>query len=156
VSLFKLTSETFSGKLFLLRLYHERSTADRPARLVLPHCNNDKFPSAAPQSPQFPQAHTVRLGELLGLSPRLYTRGENGDATPLFGTVVKIAEILNVTLDELAGRQNAAEAEPQIKNPELHRLYQKVDSLTDKDQTALLVLMDSLVKRSRMDKVMAE
>jgi transcriptional regulator with XRE-family HTH domain len=97
-----------------------------------------------------------RLAELLGISPRVYTRWENGDATPLFGTVVKIADILNVTLDELAGRQDAAEAEPRIKNPELHRLYQKVDSLTDEDQKALLVVLDSLVKRSRMDKVMAE
>jgi transcriptional regulator with XRE-family HTH domain len=97
-----------------------------------------------------------RLAELLGISPRVYTRWKNGDATPLFGTVVKIADILNVTLDELAGRQEGAGAEPRSKNPELHRLYQKVDSLTDEEQKALLVVLDSFVKRSRMDSRLAE
>lgn len=97
-----------------------------------------------------------RLPELLGISPRVYTRWENGDATPLFGTVVKIAGILNVTLHELAGRQDAAEAEPRIKNPELHRLYRKVDLPTGEDQKALPVVLDSLVKRSRMDPRLAQ
>ncbi len=41
-------------------------------------------------------------------------------------------------------------------NPELHRLYQKVDQLSDEDQKALVILLDSLVKRSRVDQVMAE
>ena len=47
----------------------------------------------------------TRVAELLGVSPRVYTRWENGDATPLFGTVVKIADILDVSLDELAGEE---------------------------------------------------
>jgi len=50
----------------------------------------------------------------------------------------------------------AAEPEPRIKNPELHRLYQKVHSLTDEGQKVLLVVLDSSVKRSRMDSRLAE
>jgi hypothetical protein len=38
----------------------------------------------------------------------------------------------------------------------LHRLYQKVDQLSDEDQKALLVVLDSLVKRSRIRRVMTE
>mgnify|MGYP000954964095 CR=1 FL=1 len=98
----------------------------------------------------------ARVAELLGVSPRVYTRWENGDAVPLFATVVKIADILNVTLDELAGRQELTPGEARIKNPELHRLYKKVDLLPDEDQKALLVVLDSLVKRSGMSKLMAE
>lgn len=98
----------------------------------------------------------ARVAELLGVSPRVYTRWENGDAVPLFATVVKIADILNVTLDELAGRQELAASEARIKNPELHRLYKKVDLLPDEDQKALLVVLDSLVKRSGMSRLMAE
>ncbi len=67
----------------------------------------------------------TRIAELLGISERVYTRWENGDATPLFGTVVKIADILDVSLDELAGRKES-NGEAQIHNPELHRLYKKV------------------------------
>lgn len=49
---------------------------------------------------------------------------------------------------------------PDVKlrtlTPELHLLYRKVDLLTDEDQKALLVVLDSLVKPSSTDKVMAE
>src|SRR5580698_5673608 len=55
-------------------------------------------------------------------------------------------DILGVTLDELAGRKESAE--PQIHNAELHRLYRKVDQLSDQDQQALVIVLDSLVKRS--------
>lgn len=55
----------------------------------------------------------------------------------------------------MAGRSDAP---PQavIRNPELNRLYKKVDQLSDEDQKALGILLDSLVKRSRVDQVMAE
>jgi transcriptional regulator with XRE-family HTH domain len=97
----------------------------------------------------------TRVAELLNVSPRVYTRWENGDAVPLFATVVKIADILDVSLDELAGRTET-NAEAAIHNPELHRLYQKVDQLSDEDQRALVILLDSLVKRSRVSQVMGE
>ena len=47
-------------------------------------------------------------------------------------------------------------SETVIRNPELNRLYRKVDWLSDDDQKALLVVFDSLVKRSRVSRVMAE
>ena len=101
------------------------------------------------------KATQTRVAELLGVSPRVYTRWENGDATPLFGTVVKIADILDVSLDELAGRKEI-NGDAHIHNPELHRLYKKVDQLSDEDQKALMIVLDSLVKRSRASRSMAE
>lgn len=97
----------------------------------------------------------TRVAELLGVSPRVYTRWENGDANPLFGTVVKLADILDVSLDELAGRKET-NGDAKIHNPELHRLYKKVDQLSDEDQQALVIVLDSLVKRSKVSKVMPE
>ena len=47
-------------------------------------------------------------------------------------------------------------AESLIHNHELHRLYKKVDQLSDEDQKALVVVLDSLVKRSRVRRVMTE
>lgn len=95
-------------------------------------------------------------GQLLAVSPRVYTRWENGDAVPQFATVVKIADILNVSLDELAGRLDLSASVARIHNLELHRLYQKVDHLSDEAQKALLIMLDSLVKRSKVRRVMAE
>jgi transcriptional regulator with XRE-family HTH domain len=96
-----------------------------------------------------------RLAELLSVKPRVYSRWETGDAVPHFDTIVRMADILGVTLDELAGRTDAP-SQALIRNPELNRLCRKVDQLSDEDQKALVVLLDSLVKRSRMDQVMGE
>jgi hypothetical protein len=38
----------------------------------------------------------------------------------------------------------------------MNRLYKKVDQLSDEDQSALVVVLDSLVKRSRVSQVMGE
>jgi hypothetical protein len=35
-------------------------------------------------------------------------------------------------------------------------LYKKVDQLSDEDQKALVIVLDSLVKRSKVTRVMAE
>lgn len=96
----------------------------------------------------------ARLAELLSVDPRVYNRWERGTATPQFDTVVRIAGILQVSLDELAGIEEPKH-EPKIHNPKLHALVNQLDSLTDEDQQALIILMDSLVKRSKMSKVLA-
>ncbi len=97
----------------------------------------------------------TRLAELLAVSPRVYSRWETADVTPHFDTIVRLADTLGVTLDELAGRKDVT-SETAIMNPELNRLYRKVDQLSDEDQKALVVVLDSLVKRSRVSRVMAE
>jgi len=74
---------------------------------------------------------------------------------PRLDTVVKIADILDVTLGELAGRQEPQEPRLRLHNPKLHQLYQKIDYLSDEDQKALVILLDSLVKRSQMGQVLA-
>ena len=63
----------------------------------------------------------ARLAELLGVSPRVYNRWEKGGNVPHFDTIVKIADILQVTLDELAGRQEPSQ-ELKIRNHELRQL----------------------------------
>jgi hypothetical protein len=47
-------------------------------------------------------------------------------------------------------------SEAAIKNPELNRLVKKVDHLADEDQKALVIVLDSLVKRAKVSKVMSE
>jgi hypothetical protein len=63
--------------------------------------------------------------------------------------LVKIADVLGVTLDELAGRKSVS-GERQIHNPEMHRLYKKVDQLSGRGSEGAGVVLDSLVKRSRV------
>lgn len=95
-----------------------------------------------------------RLAELLDVDPRVYNRWERGNAAPQLDTVIKIADILQVSLDELAGRKEPS-SELKIHNYELYNLYQQVDNLSDEDQKALVLVIDSFVKKSQMTKVIS-
>jgi transcriptional regulator with XRE-family HTH domain len=101
------------------------------------------------------QITQTRLAALLEVDPRVYNRWERGTATPQFDTVVKIADILQVSLDELAGR-SASISEPKIHNTELLNLYQQVDSLPDAEQQALILVIDGLVKKAQMERVVGK
>ncbi len=74
---------------------------------------------------------------------------------PHFEAIVKLANILQVSLDELAGRKEPSQ-DLKLRNHELRRLCQQCDELPDEDQRALIVMMDSLVNKSNMTRVMGK
>ncbi len=47
-------------------------------------------------------------------------------------------------------------SEVKIRNHELHSLCQQVDNLADEDQQALILVMDGLVKKAQMSKLMGQ
>lgn len=96
----------------------------------------------------------TRLAELIGSNSRAYNRWERGNFIPQLDTLMKIADVLDVTLDELTGRVTTTH-EPTVHNQKLYALLKEVDALPDADQQALIILMDSLVKRAKMDRVLA-
>ncbi|MBK4717184.1 helix-turn-helix transcriptional regulator [Enterobacterales bacterium BIT-L3] len=95
----------------------------------------------------------VRLSELLGVDPRAYNRWEKGASAPHLDTVIKIADVLQVTLDELVGRKAMTE-DVKIRNHTLHSLWQKADQLPDSDQQALIIVLDSFVKKSMVEQAL--
>jgi len=125
-------------------------TAEHSWRRVLEMVNFSERLKLLRSARQITQA---RLAELLDVDPRVYNRWERGTATPQFETVVKIADLLQISLDELAGR-SAVTTEPKLHNYELLNLYPKVDTLPDEDQQALILVIDSLLKKAQMGQVM--
>jgi len=97
----------------------------------------------------------AQLAELLDVSPRVSSRWERGGNMPHFDTIVRIADILQVSLEVLAGRQEPSQ-ELMIRNHELRRLCEQCDELSDIDQQALIVIMDSLVKKANMARVIGK
>ena len=101
------------------------------------------------------QLTQTRLSALLEVDPRVYNRWERGTSAPQFETVARIADLLQVSLDELAGR-SVAVSEPKIHNLELLKLYQQVDSLPDAAQQALVLVIDGMVKQAQMEKLIGK
>ncbi len=97
----------------------------------------------------------VRLAELLGMAPRSYNRWERGGNTPHLDMLIRIADILQVNLDELVGRADP-QTQPLIHNHDLHQLVRQLDELPDEDQRALIRVMDGLVQRARIDRVVGK
>jgi len=100
---------------------------------------------------KMPQA---RLAALLEIDLRVDNRWEPGIATPQRHTVMRIARLLQVSLDERV-RLEAMHSAPAVHNPKLAALCQQVDRLLDADRQALVVWLDSLSKRAHMSKVRA-
>ena len=96
----------------------------------------------------------ARLAELLNVDRRVYNRWERGAASPQLEAVVRIAQVLHTSVDALVGLEAVPDT-TLVHNPRLHKLYQQMDTLSDEDQQALFVLMDSLVKRSNMTRLLA-
>jgi len=91
----------------------------------------------------------ARIAELLGMATRSYNRWERGGHLPSLEMLVKAADILAVSLDELVGRQ-ATISEPTIRNAELHQLVQEVDQLPDREQQAVIVMLDGLLRSAQV------
>jgi transcriptional regulator with XRE-family HTH domain len=94
-----------------------------------------------------------RLSQLLVIDPRAYSRWERGDNIPHLETLIKIADILQVTLDELVGRSKL-DSNIRIRNHELNQLCQQADDLPDTDQQALIQILDGLMKKAQFSKMM--
>ena len=97
----------------------------------------------------------TRLAQLLEINPRVYNRWEQGVAIPHIDTLVKIADTLQVSLDELVGRTDIA-SRPIVHNHKLQEIYKDLDRLPDEEQQMVIVFLDSLVKRNKFSEILRE
>lgn len=97
----------------------------------------------------------TRLAQLLDINPRVYNRWEQGDSIPHVDTLIKIADTLQVSLDELVGR-TAAASKPVLHNPKLQEIYKELDWLSDEEQQMVVVFLDSLIKRNKFSEILRE
>ena len=101
------------------------------------------------------QLTQVRLAELVGVDPRAYNRWERGTIAPHLDTLVRIADVLQVSLDELVGRKRVS-TEVRIRNHVLDSLWQQADMLPDASKQALVLVIDGMVKQAQVEKVVGK
>lgn len=91
------------------------------------------------------------LASLLGIDYMQVYRYEKGVNVPSADSIVKLAQILRVTTDELlTGRETAVEA-PDIRNPKLLDRLQTIDHLPKEKQEVALQMLDAIISQHEME-----
>jgi transcriptional regulator with XRE-family HTH domain len=92
----------------------------------------------------------TEFGELLGLSQRQLTYYEAAQGSPSPETIVRMAEVLDVTTDELLGRTpSSARPVPATKHMRLLHQFKQLEQLPAEDRKAVLKMIDAFASRSR-------
>lgn len=99
----------------------------------------------------------LQLAELIEVQPRLVSRWETGESKPHFDHIVRLAEILEVSLDMLVRGSDTSTAMEafEITNKRLKELCRRVDQLPREDQDVICHVMDSLIRKEQMRVVLS-
>lgn len=88
------------------------------------------------------------LGKLIGTSGDVIGRYERGDISPSVDVVVKIADLLEVSLDYLVGKTDVELDDAMLKRIQL------VSKLPDKEKEHVFVFLDSFIDRMKLQGVL--
>lgn len=101
------------------------------------------------------QLTQTELADILDIQPRLVGRWEQGQGKPNFDYIVKLADTLEVTIDQLLRGITVSDQQTfEIKNRKLKELCKKVDQLKTEDQDVICHFLDMAVKQDHLKQVM--
>lgn len=102
------------------------------------------------------QLTQLELADLLNIQPRLIGRWEQGKGKPQFDYILKLADVLEVTLDQLLrGEQHPQITTFDIKNKKLKELCKKVDQLKLEDQDIICNFLDMAIRQDQSEQIVA-
>lgn len=96
------------------------------------------------------------LADLLDVQPRLLGRWERDQGKPQFDYILKLADVLEVSIDRLV--RNAVDAPPahfDIRNKTLQELCKKVDALRPEDQDVICHFLDMAVRQNQLREIVS-
>lgn len=98
------------------------------------------------------------LADLLSVQPRLIGRWEQGKGKPQFDYILKLADVLEVSLDQLLRGSDMIQqvAQFDIQNKKLKELCKQVDQLKPGDQDVICRFLDMAVRQERLKEVMLD
>ncbi|EQB97736.1 MULTISPECIES: helix-turn-helix domain-containing protein [Photorhabdus] len=100
------------------------------------------------------QLTQLKLADLLDIQPRMVGRWEQGKAKPQFDYIIKLAQILEVSIDHLLlGDKGSAAPEFDIKNKRLKELCKQADALKPEDQEVICHFLDMAITQDKIKQV---
>ncbi|MFC1750741.1 helix-turn-helix domain-containing protein [Pseudomonadota bacterium] len=95
------------------------------------------------------------LADLLVIQPRLVGRWEQGKGKPQFDYILRLADVLEVSIDRLLrGQTGLPPSQFDIRNKKLKELCQKVDKLKPEDQEIICHFLDMAVRHEKLKGIM--
>lgn len=88
------------------------------------------------------------LGKLIGTSGDIVGRYERNVITPSIEVIIKIADVLNVSIDYLVGKTDM-----ELDNTMLKRL-QAISKLPVKEKECVYLLLDSFIDRMKLQGIL--
>ena len=101
------------------------------------------------------QLTQAELSELLDVQPRLLGRWERGQGKPQFDYILKLADVLEVSLDRLLRGQSDAPETFDIRNRKLKELCKQVDQLGEDDQNVICRFLDMAVRHNKLREIVS-
>ena len=101
------------------------------------------------------QLTQIELANLLDIQPRMVGRWEQGQVKPQFDYIIKLAQLLEVSIDHLIlGEEGSTAPVFDIKNRRLKELCKQVDELKADDQEVICRILDMAITQEKMKQVM--
>jgi len=102
------------------------------------------------------QLTQLELANLLEVQPRMIGRWEQGTAKPQFDYLVKLANVLEVSIDLLINSDKKPKENTfDIKNKKLKELCKQVDKLQQDDQDLICHFLNMAIRQDKMKRIIA-
>jgi transcriptional regulator with XRE-family HTH domain len=97
------------------------------------------------------------LGQKVGIHGRHVGKYENGRAMPNADTIIRIAKILNVSIDYLLLDDFKENAMPSaiLQDRDLMRKFEAVEKMDENDKHVITSLIDAYIKKQQIEGVMS-
>jgi transcriptional regulator with XRE-family HTH domain len=95
----------------------------------------------------------AELGERVGVHQKQISAYERGANIPSTEVLIRLAEVLDVTLDYLAFEAKGQRAKLDIQDRELLRRFEAVDKLPERDKALAREMLDLLLLKNRFQEL---
>jgi len=93
----------------------------------------------------------IDLANLLNCSQAMITSYENNTKLPSVTTLIKIADVLDVSIDEITGKKTISNKFNKIKNPKLWKKFEQIEKLPENDKRTIFRLIERLLEKQKKD-----
>lgn len=91
------------------------------------------------------------MAALLGVDPMQISRYELERTLPSAETVLRMAQLLQVSADELLTGSSTPPEPPVIKDPRLFERFRQLDDMPKREREVVLEVIDAVIARRRVE-----